>query len=428
MTHTCVHKCCLGILSRRVKLMNPNLQVYEDSILTLLSEGRSYDDISEYLRRTTGETQGLSARSIRHYCYSRGVRVRPLVDQPCLDRIVMCLVGRVGHSYGRRTMHGLLHSVGVRACQARVARSLSRVAPIQYASRQSVANRLLNPFPYSARFFGEKLHMDQNEKCVMFGVTHVLAVDGHNRKIVGFITLPKKNPILIYDLLFRPLLQTYGLWEQVRIDHGTEFALVVTAQQHLSVHRQRHSREPVIRSLSRLNHRAERIWVEINQRVNYPLKQVLVQMENNEEINMGDEITKFCVSWVTISIMTNAIRSFIQAWNCHRIPGPEGGVPNTLAAQRNHITPLSSNIVPSTQHMVGIHEEDGLRLQRDASYGTDPLCGNIQLQQLRERDFFAVCPDLDAVFQDILHGQGHLFRVSINHFLSLTNQFSLLLS
>lgn len=105
----------------------------------------------------------------------------------------------------------------------------------------------------------------------MFGVTHVLAVDVHSRKIVGFITLPKKNSILIYDLLFRPLLQTYDLWEQVRIDHGTEFALVVTAQQHLSVHQQRHSHEPIIQSLSRLNHRAERIWVEINQRVNYPL-------------------------------------------------------------------------------------------------------------------------------------------------------------
>lgn len=68
--------------------------------------------------------------------------MRPHVDQPCLDGMDTCLVGRVGHSYGRRTMHGLLHSVSVRACQARVALSLSRVAPIQYASRQSVANRL----------------------------------------------------------------------------------------------------------------------------------------------------------------------------------------------------------------------------------------------------------------------------------------------
>ena len=52
---------------------------------------------------------------------------------------------------------------------------------------------------------GDKLHLDQNEKCVTFGVTHVLAIDGYSRKI------PKKNPILIYDLLFCPLLLSEGL-------------------------------------------------------------------------------------------------------------------------------------------------------------------------------------------------------------------------
>ena len=128
------------------RTMNPTLQANEEAILTLFSEGRSYADISEYLRQLTGETQGLSAR------YRRGVRVRPLLDQPSLDRLISSLVSRVGHSYGRRTMHGLLSSVGVQVCQARVAISLSRIAPIQYACRRNFMNRLLNPFPYHARF------------------------------------------------------------------------------------------------------------------------------------------------------------------------------------------------------------------------------------------------------------------------------------
>lgn len=51
-------------------------------------------------------------------------------------------------------------------------------------------------------------------------MSHVLAIGGYSRKIVGFITLPKKNLILIYDLLFRPLLLSEGLWNQVRVDHG----------------------------------------------------------------------------------------------------------------------------------------------------------------------------------------------------------------
>ena len=48
--------------------------------------------------------------------------------------------------------------------------------------------------------------MDQNEKMVMYGVTHVMAVDGYSRKIVGMVTMPVKNAITIYHTLLRPLL------------------------------------------------------------------------------------------------------------------------------------------------------------------------------------------------------------------------------
>lgn len=50
----------------------------------------------------------------------------------------------------------------------------------------------VNPVVYRANYFREKLHFDQNEKLVMYGVTHVLAVDGYSRKIVGFVTMPRR--------------------------------------------------------------------------------------------------------------------------------------------------------------------------------------------------------------------------------------------
>lgn len=288
---------------------------------------------------------------------------------------------------------------------------------------------MLNPYPYRAQYFGEKLHLDQNEKCVMFGVTHVLAIDGYSRKIVGFITIPKKNPIVIYDLLFRPLLLSEGMWDQVRVDHGTEFTLVVAAQVYLSSLRQNPSHHlPVLQSLSRLNHRAERIWPEVNQRVNYPVKHVLVDMENNGEIDMSDEVIKFCVSWVTINVMNDAVNMFIQAWNNHRIPGCNGGVPNTLALQANQVTPLISSSVPSTADFVQIHEqESGNELCRNPEFGHDPLSGLVELQELRERDFMALYPDFRNIFHNILHGNGVLFRRCIQDFVRLTRDFAALL-
>ena len=358
----------------------PDLDTHERNIRLFVSEGRSYEEISYYLSRLTGQSQGLSPRTIRRFCASRGIGYRGGIDDARLDGIVRTLVYRVGHSYGRRTMNGLLRSEGVLVSQSRLAASLERVSPIQYAARRHETNRMLNPLPYRAMYFGEKLHLDQNEKCVMFGVTHVVAIDGYSRKIVGFVTIPKKNPILIYDLLFRPLLLSQGLWDQVRVDHGTEFTLIITAQLYLSPCRQNGNHQPVLQSLSRQNHRAERIWPEINQRINYPLKWLLIDMENNEELSMGNEVTKFCVSWVTIRVMHDAIHTFIRAWNCHRIPGPEGGIPNTLA-QNSHVNRLIPTAVPSTPQLIQYHEQDGRsRLCRDATYGYDPLNGHPQLQ------------------------------------------------
>jgi hypothetical protein len=324
-------------------------------------------------------------------------------------------------------MYGVLSSRGVQASQRRIGEALQRVAPIQYAQRRHEATALLNPLPYRATYFGEKLHLDQNEKCVMFGITHVVAVDGYSRKFVGFITIPKKNPILIYDLLFLPLLHSNGLWDQVRVDHGTEFALIISAQKHLSPFRNIQSREPVLQSLSRQNHRAERIWPELNQRINYPIKRVLISMENNEEINMGDDVTRFCVSWVTMWVLKDAIQQFVLAWNCHRIPGPNGGVPSVLAnnSATSSVPPTS---IPSTAQMISIHERDGSHLSRQTAFGCDPLDGNPSLQSLRQRDFSNLYSDASIVFEGILHGDGQHFKNCLLYFIFLTRRFSSLLS
>ena len=67
----------------------------------------------------------------------------------------------------------------------------------------------------------------------------------------------------------------------MRVDHGTEFTLVVTVQ-HLAGLRLWQDRLPSLQSTSCQN-RFERLWPEINQRINYPVKRVLVEMEGNDD-------------------------------------------------------------------------------------------------------------------------------------------------
>ena len=84
---------------------------------------------------------------------------------------------------------------------------LKKVAPRAHRERAHDLLDRTNPVPYHAPYFGYKLqqlHMDQSEKIVQeYGVTHVDALDVCSRMVLGSITMPKKNPVLIYQYLCR---------------------------------------------------------------------------------------------------------------------------------------------------------------------------------------------------------------------------------
>ncbi len=61
------------------------------------------------------------------------------------------------------------------------------------------AHERSNPRIYIANYFGHKLHVDQNEKLVHYGVTYVLARDGFSGKIVGASL--KNNEVIYEDVL-----------------------------------------------------------------------------------------------------------------------------------------------------------------------------------------------------------------------------------
>lgn len=87
-------------------------------------------------------------------------------------------------------MTGLLAADGFTDAEKRVGASLRKVCGTYHNRRLHHAQLLINPIPYSAKYFGEKLHVDQNEKLVQFGVTHICAVDRFSGMIVGFVSSP----------------------------------------------------------------------------------------------------------------------------------------------------------------------------------------------------------------------------------------------
>ena len=75
--------------------------------------------------------------------------------------------------------------------------ALPVVSPQYHAMRTHDVVECTNPRVYIARYFGHRLHVDQNEKMAMFGLVSVLARDGFSGKIVVGAVMNRKNNMII---------------------------------------------------------------------------------------------------------------------------------------------------------------------------------------------------------------------------------------
>ena len=60
---------------------------------------------------------------------------------------------------------------------------------------------------------------------------------------------------------------------------------------------------------------------EVNQRVIYPIKDVLVRMETNLMINLSDPAVQFYLSFITMNVAGIGLRRVQESWNLHLIEG-----------------------------------------------------------------------------------------------------------
>lgn len=128
------------------------------------------------------------------------------------------------------------------------------------------------------------------------------------------------STLTYFFCLHRPLLLQYGLFDQLRVDHGTEFCICIFVQELLKNRRADTSRASWRQTTSTKSYRAERLWPGENARINYPLKRALNFIKEQEIFNMEDPLVSFAVSWVTLHVSKVGSENFVNSWNYHRIP------------------------------------------------------------------------------------------------------------
>ena len=188
--------------------------------------------ISASIQQVAGHTNGGSCRSVRRFCRARGATLYNSLSNVHLHHLVGLYVQWIGHEYSQRSVHGLLWSHGIQVSQQRLAAALRRVAPFQYRScsldtytKHWIQSLLCNTLQWQ-NFILTKM---RDYICLVSPIFLLWMA----RAGIGFVTVPVKRAIPLCNLLLQPLLLKEDLWEQVRVDHGTEVALVDSVQHSL---------------------------------------------------------------------------------------------------------------------------------------------------------------------------------------------------
>ena len=314
-------------------------------------------------------------------------------------------------------MTGVLQSKGIKVCEKKVGQSLRRLDPASQRKREETAGRSLNPKCYSADYFGHKVHIDQNEKLVMFGVTHVMARDGFSGMIVSCSTMPIKNNLIIYEEIYRSFTMNYGLWDQVRVDGGKEFVLCCHVQEFLRDQRRNTTIDPFKSTKSTDNNIIERMWVEVNSRVNYPVKSALNQFVRDGKLDMASEETKFAISWVTCRVSNVGLKRFVEAWNHHSVP--KKGRPIDLMQSKNRTVQVQ-NIMTIDEAVEHYESINGNSLTLTSVFGTDLLAEYPELVKRRETEVLRKC-NFEEIFSEIHQRNTQPFLFCIHLFQRVSN-------
>ena len=61
--------------------------------------------------------------------------------------------------------------------------------------------------------------------------------------------------------------------------------------------------------------------MEVNSRVNYPLKRILIEMSEDGDIQLNNTLHMFAVSWFTMQVANCGMKLFVNARNQHPLLG-----------------------------------------------------------------------------------------------------------
>ena len=187
-------------------------------------------------------------------------------------------------------------------------------------------------------------HIDGNHKLIRYRMVIHCGIDGFSR-LITFLRCSDNNRAVVVLELFRAATTYLGFPLHVRTDHGGENVKVwdaMYAHYGSDVH-------PVLTGRSVHNQRAERNNRDLNNCITTPFKDIFKQLEDDGHLDVDNETDMFCLHYVYMPRINNALIAHLDAHNNHKISTEASATPSQLFYANNHLRELFVNTRTNVQ-------------------------------------------------------------------------------
>ena len=143
------------------------------------------------------------------------------------------------------------------------------------------------------------------------------------------------------------------------------------------------------------------MWPEVNQRINYPVMNEIIEANKTGIFDIENHTFKFCVSWMILH--KNAMDHFVNLCNPDREQGPRGCI--------KRMSEIPEYLVPNIPEAVPMLEAHGDQLPHSSNFGINSLIQRGDLYESRLTLFQGNAPPPSEIFLDVIHGNFKSLRI-----------------
>ena len=156
--------------------------------------------------------------------------------------------------------------------------------------------------------------------------------------------------------------------------------------------------------------------MELNKRVTYPVKHVIVSLNDQGIINMDCPVTRYAVSVVLMRVCKVGMTRMILAWNSHLIP--RRGVPNSGQIDGQGTATIHPSEVPEVTVAAERYRMQGGRLTESSIFE------DASLEAERGERWSRECGKVEDIFSALISGNSDSLEDAILAYIRITNELS----